>query len=118
MKKNIKDVVRETITEYMLIEHYDGISNGAKFISKWYMKEIKSTVFVWWYYEDANGKMCDSSRKQATKLHYTAEFDVDIDTVHLRNTIEIANTDFEEKGTEKMFADFKELIIDPISENR
>ena len=117
-KENIKDVVRASITEDMLIEHYDGISNGAKFISKWYMKEIKSTIFVWWYYEDINGVMCDSSRKQAKEIHYTAEFDVDIDTVHLRNTIEIADTDFEEKGTEKMFADFKELIIDPISENK
>ena len=116
MKKNIKDVVRETITEDMLIEHYDGISNGAKFISEWYMPEIKNTVFVWWYYEDANGVMCDSSRKQATKLHYTAEFDVDIDTVSFRDTIEI--TDFEEKGTEKMFVDFKEQVINPISENR
>ena len=117
MKKEVvKDIVRETITEDMLIKHYDGISNGAKFISKWYMKEIKSTVFVWWYYEDANGKMCDSSRKQATKLYYTAEFDVDIDTVNFRDTIEI--TDFEEKGTEKMFADFKEQIIDHLSEDK
>lgn len=28
MKKTIKDVVRETITEDMLIKHYDGISRG------------------------------------------------------------------------------------------
>lgn len=108
-KETIKDVVREAITEDMLIEHYYGISNGAKFISKFYMPEIKSTVFVYWYYDDINGKMCDESRKQATKLHYTAEFDVDIDEVTISDTIEI--TDFEEKGTEKMFADFKELII-------
>lgn len=115
-KETIKNVVRETITEDMLIEHYDGISNGAKFISKWYMQEIKNTIIIYWYYDDINGIMCEDSRKQASKLHYTAEFDVDIDEVTICDTIEI--TDFEEKGTEKMFADFKELIIDPLLENK
>lgn len=115
-KENIKDVVRASITEDMLIEHYYGISKRAKFISKWYMKEIKGIIFVYWYYDDINGKMCDESRKQAAKLHYTAEFDMDIDEITICDTIEI--TDFEEKGTEKMFADFKELIIDPLLENK
>ena len=116
-KENIKDLVRAAITEDMLIEHYYGISNGAKFISKWYMKEIKGTIFVYWYYDDINGKMCDESRKQAAKLHYTAEYEVEIGgPIYISDTIKI--TDFEEKGTEKIFADFKELIIEPILESK
>lgn len=115
-KETIKNVVRETITEDMLIEHYDGISNEAKFISKWYMQEIKNTIIVYWYYEDVNGIMCDDSRSKASNLHYTAVIYGDMGDVTICDSIDI--TDFEEKGTEKMFADFKELIIDPISENK
>lgn len=108
-KEAIKDLVREAITEDMLIEHYDGVSKGAKFISKFHMPEIKSTVFVYWYYDDINGKMCDESRKQAAKLHYTAEIYGDVEDVTICGSIDI--TDFGEKRTEKLFADFKELIM-------
>lgn len=108
-KEAIKDLVREAITEDMLIEHYDGVSKGAKFISKFHMPEIKSTVFVYWYYDDANGIMCDDSRSKATKLHYTAEIYGDVEDVTVCGIIDI--TDFGEKGTEKLFADFRGQII-------
>ena len=108
-KKTINDVVRETITEDILIEHYCGISKGAKFISKWYMQEIKNTIIVYWYYEDINGIMCESSRKNAAKLYYMAVSYMEMEDVTVNGSIDI--TDFDEKGTEKLFADFKELII-------
>lgn len=108
MKKTIKDVVREIITEDMLIEHYDGIANGLKFISNWYMPEIKNFIIVFWYYEDINGIMCDDSRRNASKLHYSAVIYEDMEEIDVCDRIDI--TDFEGKGTEKLFAEFKELV--------
>lgn len=104
----IKDVVRKTITEDMLIEHYDGISNGARFISKWYMKEIKNTIIVYWYYNDINGIMCMVSRNNAAKLRYRADIYGDMEDITVCDSIDI--TDFEDKGTEKLFAELNELF--------
>lgn len=104
----IKDVVRKTITEDMLIEHYDGISNGVRFISKWYMKEIKNTIIVYWCYDDINGIMCTDSRNNAAKLRYRADIYGDMEDITVCDSIDI--TDFEDKGTEKLFAELNELF--------